>query len=99
LEHVENGDTRIVRTHVAEEMLALKQQHGKDIGVGGLSIPSQLSECGLIDEYHFAVHPVVAGKGPRLFETAKPQDRLQLDFVGSTTFHSGVVALQYRKHA
>ncbi|MGE5173039.1 MAG: dihydrofolate reductase, partial [Betaproteobacteria bacterium] len=42
--------------------------------------------------------PVVAGKGPRLFETVKPQDRLQLDFLGLETLQSGVVALHYRKH-
>ena len=98
LKHVGANNTRIVRTNVAEEVLALKQQPGKDISVGGLSIASQLSESGLIDEYHFVVHPVVAGKGPRLFETVKPQERLRLDFVGSETFRSGVVALQYRKH-
>ena len=98
LKHVEGNNTRIVRANVAEEVLALKQQHGKDICVGSLSIASQLSERGLIDEYHFVVHPVIAGKGPRLFETVKPQERLRLDFVGLKTFRSGVVALQYRKH-
>ena len=93
------GDnTRIVRANLAEEVLALKQQSGKDICVGSLSLASQLSERGLIDEYRFVVHPVVAGKGPRLFETVKPQESLRLDFVGSEVFHSGVVALQYRKH-
>jgi len=97
LKHVGGINTRIVPSNVAEEVLALKQQPGKDIFVGGLSIASQLSERGLIDEYHFVVHPVVAGKGPRLFETVKPQDRLQLDFIGSETFQSGVVALHYRK--
>ena len=90
-------NTRIVRSNVAEEVLALKQQPGKDISVGSLSIASRLSERGLIDEYHFVVHPVVAGKGPRLFETVKLQDRLQLDLIGSKTFHSGVIALHYRK--
>src|SRR5208282_1582441 len=98
LKHVGENNTRIVRANVAEEVLALKQQPGKDICVSGLSIASQLSERGLIDEYRFVVHPVVAGKGPRLFETLKPQDRLLLDFIGSETFQSGVVALQYRKH-
>jgi dihydrofolate reductase len=97
LKHVEGNNTRIVRANVAEEVLALKQQPGKDICVGSLSIASQLSERGLIDEYQFVVHPVVAGKGPRLFETVKPQDRLRLNFIGSKTFRSGVVALHYRK--
>ncbi len=99
LQHVDGNNTRIVRANIAEEVVALKQQPGKDIFVGGLSIASQLSARGLIDEYRFVVHPVVAGKGPRLFETVKPQDSLRLDFVGSETFQSGVVALHYRKHA
>ena len=98
LKQVEENDTRIVRANVAEEVIALKQQPGKDICVGSLSIASQLSERGLIDEYQFVVHPVVAGKGPRLFDTVKLQERLQLDFIGSKIFRSGVVALQYRKH-
>ncbi len=99
LQHVDGNNTRIVRGNVAEEVVALKQQPGKDIFVGGLTIASQLSVRGLIDEYRFVVRPVVAGKGPRLFEAVKPQDSLRLDFMGSETFRSGVVALQYRKNA
>ena len=99
LKQVEGKNTRIVRANLAEEVLALKQQPGKDICIGSLSIASQLSERGLIDEYRFVVHPVVAGKGPRLFDTVKPQERLLLDLIGSETFQSGVVALHYRKHA
>jgi len=98
LTHVEDKNTKLVRGNVAEEVLALKQQSGKDICVGSLSIASQLSVRGLIDEYHFVIHPVVAGKGPRLFDTVKAQDKLRLDFLGSKTFQSGVVALQYKKH-
>lgn len=98
LKHVEGNNTRIVRANVAEEVLALREQPGKDICVGSLSIASQLSARGLIDEYHFVVHPVVAGKGPRLFETVKPAESLRLDLIGSKTLQSGVVALHYRKH-
>ena len=98
LPDVDGTNTRIVRANIVEEVRALKQQPGKDICVCGLSIASQLSDRGLIDEYRFVVHPVVAGKGPRLFETVKPQARLLLDFIGSTTLSSGVVALHYRKH-
>ena len=99
LKHVEGDNTRIVQGNVVEEVLALKQQPGKDILLDSLSIASQLSERGLIDEYHFVVHPVVAGKGPRLFDTVKPQESLPLDFIGLKTLQSGVVALHYKKHA
>jgi dihydrofolate reductase len=100
LPHVGGKNTRIVRTNLEEEVLTLKQRSGKDIYVGGgnLSIASQLSTRGLIDEYHFVVQPLVVGKGPRLFETVKPENRLRMDFIGSETFESGVVALHYRKH-
>ncbi len=99
LKHVEGNNTRIVRTNLVEEVLALRQQPGKDIFVDSLSLASQLSERGLIDEYHFVVHPVIAGKGPRLFDTVKLQDRLLLELIGSKTFQSGAVALHYRKNA
>jgi dihydrofolate reductase len=98
LNHAEGNDARIVRANLAQEVFTLKQQPGKDICVGSLSIASQLSELGLIDEYQFVVHPVVAGRGPRLFETVMLQNRLRLDFIGSKTLQSGVVALHYRKH-
>jgi len=93
LKSVEGENTKIVRTNIAEEVLKLKEQPGKDIAIGSLSIASQLSQHGLIDEYHFVVHPVVAGKGPRLFETVNLKERFQLKLVGSKTFRSGVIAL------
>ena len=99
LKHVEENNTRIVRSNLAEEVIALKQQQGKDICVGSLSIASQLSGHGLIDEYRFVVHPVIAGKGPRLFETVKLRESFLLEFVGSKNFQSGAVALEYRKKA
>ena len=97
LRQVEGNKTRIARANPAEEVLALKQQPGKDICVGSLSIASQLSERGLIDEYHFVVHPVVAGKGPRLFDSVKLKEKFSLTLVDSKVFHSGVVALHYKR--
>jgi dihydrofolate reductase len=97
LKSVEGDNTKIVRTNIAEEVLRLKQQPGKDIAIGSLSIASQLSQHGLIDEYHFVVHPVVAGKGPRLFETVDLQERLLLKLIDTKTFRSGVIALHYKR--
>jgi dihydrofolate reductase len=98
LKTVEADNTKLLHANLVEELLALKQQPGKDICIGGLSIASQLSERGLIDEYHFVVHPVVAGKGPRLFDTLQPQQSLPLDLIGSKVLNGGVVALHYTKH-
>ncbi len=99
LKHVERNNTRIVHGNVAEEVMALKQQPGKDICVGSLSLASQLSAHGLIDEYRILIHPVIAGRGPRLFETVKLQEKFLLDFIGSKNFRSGVIALHYKKRA
>jgi dihydrofolate reductase len=96
---VTGNNTRIVRGNVAEEALKLKEQPGKDISIGSLSIASQLSQLGMIDEYFFVVHPVVSGKGPRLFEGVSLKERLQLKLIDTKTLRSGVVALHYKKHS
>jgi len=91
------GNTRIVRTNPHDEILKLKQQQGKNILIGGVSIPSQLIELGLVDEYRFVVQPIVAGEGRRLLEGVSLRERLQLKLVESKIFKSGCVALRYLK--
>ncbi|RHX83605.1 dihydrofolate reductase family protein [Leptospira stimsonii] len=97
LKHVEDRNSRLAREDIADEVIALKRQPGKDIFVGSLSIASQLSTLHLIDEYRFVVHPVLVGKGPRLFDAAKLQESIQLDLLGSETFKSGTIALHYKR--
>ncbi len=41
----------------------MKQEPGKDILLGGVDLPSQAIELGLVDEYRFMVLPVIAGAG------------------------------------
>jgi dihydrofolate reductase len=90
------GNTRIVRTNLKDEILKLKKEQGKNILVGGVSIPSQLIELGLVDEYRFVVQPIIAGEGRRLLEGVS-LEKLQLRLVESKTFKSGCVALRYFK--
>jgi len=97
LESVEDKNTRIVRTNLHDEILKLKQQQGNNILVGGVDIPSQLMELGLVDEYRFVVGPIVVGEGRRLLEGINLQERLQLKLVDSRIFESGCVALHYSK--
>ncbi|MGH9733102.1 MAG: dihydrofolate reductase family protein [Candidatus Acidiferrales bacterium] len=89
------GKTRIVRTGLRDEILKLKQEPGKNILVGGVDIPSQLIELGLVDEYRFVVQPIIAGEGKRLAQGASLPQKLQLKLVESKIFKSGSVALRY----
>ena len=91
------GNTRIVRAKLQDEILKLKQEPGKNILIGGVSIPSQLVELGLVDEYRFVVQPIVAGEGRRLLEGVSLPERLQIKLVESKIFKSGCVALRYLK--
>jgi dihydrofolate reductase len=90
-------NTRIVRTDPHDEILKLKQEKGKNILVGGVDIPSQLIQLGLVDEYRFVVGPIVVGEGRRLLEGVSLPERLQLRLVETKTFESGCVALRYLK--
>ncbi len=89
--------TRIVNTNLRDEILKLKQEEGKNISTGGVDLASQLAELGLIDEYHFVVHPIVLGSGKRLFEGTNLQEKLKLKLVDTKSFKSGAVALHYLK--
>ena len=93
MKSVEWNNTTLLHSNLQEEIVKLKQQPGKNISIGGLSIASQLAQFGLIDEYHFLIQPIVAGKGPYLFESGR---NLTLELIGSKTFRSGVVELHYK---
>ena len=64
---------------------------------GGVDIPSQLIELGLVDEYRLVVQPIVAGEGRRLLDRVSLRERLQVKLVESKILKSGCVALRYLK--
>jgi len=97
LETAGDKNTRIVRANLQHEILKLKQEQGKSILVGGVTVSSQLIELGLVDEYRFVVQPIIAGAGTRLLEGVNLQKKLQLKLVESKIFKSGCVALRYLK--
>jgi dihydrofolate reductase len=93
----EDKNTKIVSSNLRDEILKLKQEPGKNILVGGVDIPSQLMELGLIDEYRLVVAPIIVGGGRRLFEGVNLPEKRRLKLVESKTFKSGSVALRYLK--
>jgi dihydrofolate reductase len=97
LKSAEDKNTRIVAFDLRDEVIKLKQEPGNYILAGGVDVASQLIELGLVDEYLFAVSPVLVGEGRRLMEGVNLQETLQLTFVDSKLFQSGSVVLRYRK--
>jgi dihydrofolate reductase len=90
-------NTRIVRSNPAEELRKLKQQGGKKISVDTVSLLPELIAAGLIDEFHLVVHPLIVGRGRRLFEEGSLPENLDLKLVDTVVFKSGSVALRYLK--
>src|SRR5262245_36417190 len=66
LKHVD-WNAELVRGDLATAVQKLKQEPGKRLGTGGVTLPLALANLGLIDEYEFIVHPRIAGHGPTLF--------------------------------
>lgn len=96
LEENQGPKTKVLRTDLKNEILTLKQQPGKSILTGGVDLPSQLIELGLIDEFRIVIQPVVAGEGRRLLDNVRIES-LPLKLVESKVFSSGSVALRYLK--
>src|SRR5258706_7047251 len=94
LEKVE-GNARLVRDGVAEEVAKLKEKPGKDLAVGGAGLASTFTRLGLIDEYRLFVSPVVLGGGTPYFPAL--EERINLELIETRTFGSRVVYLRYRR--
>jgi len=86
-------NSELVRGDLGKAVQQLKQESGKGLGTGGVTLPLALAELGLIDECEFVVHPRVAGDGPTLF--AGLSKRLDLKLVSRLEFGSGAVAMRY----
>ena len=94
LEKVE-GNARLVRDSVGEEVAKLKEEPGKDLAVGGAGLASTLIKLGLVDEYRLFVSPVVLGGGTPYFPPL--EKRINLELVETRTFGSRVVYVRYRR--
>ena len=86
-------NAELVRGDLERAVQELKREPGKGLFVGGMRLPLALAELGLIDEYEFVVHPVLAGHGPTLF--AGLSKRLDLKVVSRLELGSGAVAMRY----
>ena len=86
-------NAELVRGDLGKAVQQLKLESGRGVFVGGVTLPLALAELGLIDEYEFVVHPILAGHGPTLF--AGLSKRIDLKLVSRLELGSGAVAMRY----
>lgn len=86
-------NARLARKDLKDEVMELRQQAGNHILVGSRSLIIATMNLGLVDEYQFCVHPVVAGKGLPLFKDIQARSVLKL--TNTKTFGSGAIMLYY----
>jgi len=87
-------NAELVRGDLGDAVLALKAEPGRGLAVGGVTLPLALADLGLIDEYTFLVHPVIAGHGPTLLSGL--HERIRLELVERRDLGSGVTVQRYR---
>jgi dihydrofolate reductase len=88
-------NTSVVSGDVAAGIARLKQD--QQLGTTGSgTLVRWLLQQGLLDELHLFVHPLVAGKGKKLFDDGT---QVPLRLLSSTTFSTGVLHLIYARAA
>ena len=93
LEKATWNNTTVVSGDVAAQLRQITERTDGDIGMSGsATLVRWLVANGLVDELGLMVHPIVVGRGQRLFEDT-PTHPLQL--VNHETFKTGVLNLTY----
>jgi dihydrofolate reductase len=98
LNRVEWGDKTnisLIKGDVHGAIQRLKQQPGKNIGVeGSPTLVRSLLEHDLLDQLTLLIHPVIAGRGRRLFKDDSALKRLSL--ISTKPTRTGTVILTYQ---
>ncbi|HEX9098248.1 MAG TPA: dihydrofolate reductase family protein [Candidatus Dormibacteraeota bacterium] len=91
---VEWAGSKVISGNLFEEIKKLKKEPGQDLLLSGSGqLFNALAQENLIDLYRFMLHPIILGKGKRLF--AEGVDRRALALSETKTFQTGIVILDY----
>jgi dihydrofolate reductase len=88
-------NTTVLRDVVPEEIMELKARPGGDLILGGADLAETFLRHDLIDAYRIYVHPIVLGRGKRMFPPLESMIRLRT--AGTETFGNGVILLRYQR--
>ena len=88
----------LITGDVVEKIRTLKKQAGGDLLLSGSAqLFNALSQEDVIDLYRLMVHPLILGKGRRLFAEGNVEKALTLTH--AQTFSSGIAILEYEPTA
>jgi dihydrofolate reductase len=94
LDKVEWAGSKLISRNLLDEVRKLKKQPGQDLLLSGSAqLFNTLAQENLIDLYRFMLHPIILGKGKRLF--ADNVDRRVLALSETKAFKGGIVILEY----
>jgi dihydrofolate reductase len=83
----------VIQGDLGDAVRALKAEDGGDLLIyGSGTLVDELTRLGLIDEYRLMVHPVLVGRGKRLFAD---DTETTLHLTDEQTTSTGVVVLTY----
>jgi dihydrofolate reductase len=95
LDEVSWKNSILVNSIDKKEVLKWKEEYQHDIFVGSPSLINAFTNLELIDEYQLCVHPVVLGRGLRLFRNL--DEKLELDLLKTKSFECGAVVMYYSR--
>jgi dihydrofolate reductase len=94
LDKAEWAGSKLIKGNVEDEVRKLKNQPGKDLLLSGSAqLFNAMMAADLIDLYRLMLHPVVLGKGKRLFTGEANKKALEL--TETKTFSTGIIVLEY----
>jgi dihydrofolate reductase len=94
LQHPDWNNSHVIRDNVAAEVAKLKEGDGGEISIqGSVELINSLLDSDVIDEYRLMVHPIVVGKGKKLFLDREASKSLAL--TKTESLPNGVMVLTY----
>lgn len=94
LDKADWSGSQLIKGDVAEAVRKFKEEPGRDLLLSGSAqLFNALKREDLIDLYRFMLHPIILGKGERLFSDGS--DEKTLDLTNTRAFSSGIVILEY----
>jgi dihydrofolate reductase len=96
LESVDWNNSHLLKGNLVEEINRLKQQISGNIGMTGSGkLIQSLMQHDLVDELRLMIHPIVVGKGKRLFKDG--MDTAGLKLVETKIYSAGVIDVLYAR--